>query len=357
MKVVISNSRKGWGGGEAIAYMLAQGLRGRGHEVVVFCRAGSALEEHVRGELPHEPMLSGFDLNPRALWRSWRALRRHRPNVVIVNTFKDARFTGIAARATGIPVIYRQEVDQPYKNRPDYRIYFRWVPVRHVVNSEATCRTLLASVDWVEPGRVVLIPNGIDFARYSEGAEAELPLPRGALAVGFVGRMEERKGIFDVATAWESVSAEHAKAHLVVVGRGESEAAFRSHLAGAPRVHWLGFRQDVPAIIRALDVLLVPSHYEGFGLVVVEAMAAGIPVVATRTSNFPELITDGIEGRLVPPHDPPALAGAILELLRDPAQRARMGRAGRERALREFTLERMLDRHEELLAEVVAEAR
>ncbi|MBA2246396.1 MAG: glycosyltransferase, partial [Gemmatimonadetes bacterium] len=130
-----------------------------------------------------------------------------------------------------------------------------------------------------------------------------------------------------------------------------------SRLAAAPRVRWLGFREDVPAIMRALDLLVVPSHYEGFGLVVAEAMAAGTAVIATRTSNFPELITDGIEGRLVPPRDPPALAETILELLHDPELRARMGRAGRERVRREFTLERMLDRHEELLAEVVAEAR
>jgi glycosyltransferase involved in cell wall biosynthesis len=353
MRIVISNGSRVWGGAEAMAESLAVGLQRRGHEVVVFCRSGAPLEERVRGVLATEPVLGGFDAHPVTVARSMRALRRHRSQVVITNTDKEPRVSGLAARLLGIPVVFRQETDHAYKNTLRYRLFYGWVPAVHLVNSEATRRTMLSSVDWVPAERVAVIPNGIDPEPFLVAEPADLGLPEGAVAIGYVGRFEKRKGIYQLAAAWPRIADAIPEAHLLIVGWGPMEKEFPERLAGAPRVHWLGFRTDVPRIMKALDVLLVPSHYEGFGLVAVEAMAAGTAVVATRASSLPEIVTDGEHGRLVEPRDPEALARGAIELTRDPGLRARMGEAGRARVLRDFTHERMLERHEALLESLI----
>jgi glycosyltransferase involved in cell wall biosynthesis len=354
VRLVISNASHAWGGAEAMAETLARGLQQRGHDILVFCRRdGSPLQERLAGDVPCEPILGGFDLHPVTLWRCGRALRRHRAEAVITNAVKDPRWTGVAARMLGIPVVFRQETDQPYKDVLRHRLFYGWVPDCHLVNSEATRRTLLASVDWVPPERVVVIPNGVDVSPLLAAAPADLGLPDGALAIGFVGRFEARKGIWELARAWPQVARTVPEAHLVIAGWGPEEAEFRQALHGAPRVHWLGFRKDVPQLMKAFDILAVPSHYEGFGLVVVEAMAAGTPVVATSASSIPEILTDGAEGRLVPPRDPAALTRALIELASDPELRNTLGGAGRERARVSFAVSEMLERHEALLQELV----
>jgi glycosyltransferase involved in cell wall biosynthesis len=196
-KLVISNASRAWGGAEAMAETLARGFQQRGHDVVVFCRRdGSPLQERLSGDVPCEPLLGGFDLHPPTLWFCARALRRHGTEAVITNAVKDPRLTGVVARMLGIPVVFRQETDHPYKNVLRHRLFYGWVPDRHLVNSEATRRTLLASVDWVPAERVVVIPNGVDVSPIVEAAPADLALPDGAVAIGFVGRFEERKGIW-----------------------------------------------------------------------------------------------------------------------------------------------------------------
>lgn len=351
MRIVLSNASYKWGGVHLVTETLARGLAGRGHEVVVLCRPASALEERLAGVVPTEPVMKGMDLSPLALWRIRRALARHRPRVVLTLMDKDVRLTAPVARAMGIPVVVRRANDQPLKRKRYVRFLYGPAAL-HVANSHATRRTMLDSAPWLDPARVAVIHNGIDAAPYRAAPPADLGLPEGAVAIGFVGRFEERKGMLDLADAWPAVAAALPDAWLVVAGKGPLEEEARRRLEGAPRVRWLGFRTDVPAVMRALDVLAVPSHWEGFGLVAAEALAAGTPVVAADASSLPEIVRDGAEGRLVPPHDPAALARALVELGADAALRARMGEAGRERVRAEFSMERMLDRYEEALERV-----
>lgn len=329
---------------------LAEGLLARGHEVVFFCRPGSPLHERVGAMgLPSVPVVSGADANPRALAGAWLGLRRHAPEVVIVQKEKDVRVTAVAARLRGIPVVIRHETDRPLKRLPHYAFFYGWTATHHVVNSLASRDTLLASAPWVRPERVTLIPNGIDAAAFAAAVPACLGLPADALTVGFLGQLEPRKGVLDLAAAWPLVSRAVPNAHLVIAGRGPLEPEQRRVLASEPRVTWLGFRSDVAQVLAALDLVVVPSHFEGFSLAAVEAMAAGRPVVASRVSSLPELVREGVEGRLVAARSPEALASAIIDLLGSPRARVRMGRAGALRAL-DFTIGRMLDGHEALLA-------
>jgi glycosyltransferase involved in cell wall biosynthesis len=142
-------------------------------------------------------------------------------------------------------------------------------------------------------------------------------------------------------------------AHLLLVGAPRFLASatrfdnasyvdgLRAQVAAAgleDRVSWLGHRDDVAELLRALDVLLLPSEEEPFGRALVEAMALEVPVLATRVGGPPEIVDDGVEGRLLDPADPPAWADAVIELAHDPGRARAMGLAGRARAEREFSI-------------------
>jgi glycosyltransferase involved in cell wall biosynthesis len=350
MKLAVSCASPRWGGLEQMAVVLSRGLAHRGHDVVVLCRRDAPVHRRLRDELPCEPVLGGSDVNPVVIARAARALRRHRPDVVLGNMYKDPRWTGVAARLLGIPFVYRQEIDEPYRSGAWYRMIYG-LPTRHVVNSAATRRTVLESAPWLAPEKVVIIPNGVDAAAIAAAAPVRLDVPADAVVFGCVGRWERRKGIFELAAAWPRVVEEVAGAHLVVAGWGPEEEAFAAALGGAPHVHWLGMVPDVPAVLTALDVLVAPTHREGFGLAILEGMAAGRAVVSTRTSSVPDLVRDGVDGVLVPVGDAAALADAMVRLGRDASMRRRMGAAGAVRA-QVFSLDAMLAAHEALLQEL-----
>jgi glycosyltransferase involved in cell wall biosynthesis len=356
LRLVISNGTRGWGGLEQMTVLLARGFQRRGHDVLVFCRKGSVVHERLQGAVACAPILRGDRMNPITQGRCAHALVRHRAQAVIGNTTKEPAWTGIPARLLGIPFVYRHEFSRPYPAGKLYEFLYGRVTNLHVVNSRSSRETLLEA-DWLAPERVRVVPNGIETEVIEAAATAALGLPTGALAFGFVGRLEEEKGIWELAQAWPQVVRTIPGAHLVLVGWGPLEEAIRAVLGGAPNVHFFGFRNDVPSLMKAFDVLVAPFHKEGFGLVLVEAMTAGVPVVASRSGAIPELIEDGVEGKLVPVRDGAALAAAMIGLGQDAELRKRMGAAGRARARRDFSWERMIQGHEALLEELIAQRR
>jgi glycogen(starch) synthase len=182
-----------------------------------------------------------------------------------------------------------------------------------------------------DPARVVVVPNGVDPDAWATTV-SQRDAARRALGVGdarlvvLVGRLEHEKGGHD---AIEALSLVEAPAHLVLVGEGARRADLQAHaqrLGLGDRVHLPGRLPDVgvAAVVASADVALVPSRYEPFGLVALEAMAAGTPVVAAATGGLRDVVADGVTGRLVPPGTPTALAEAIDALLADPAVRRRL---------------------------------
>ncbi|HEY0305404.1 MAG TPA: glycosyltransferase family 4 protein [Longimicrobiales bacterium] len=342
MNIVISAAGKDWRGTENVTWMMVNGFRRRGHQVLVLCRPGSALQQRlIAANIPHAAVLSGLDLDPISLWRCTRALKRFRADVVITQKDKDIRLSGVAARLVGVPVLVSHVTDRPLKNKPHYRFFFGKVATHHVAVSNAVRDTVVKSAPWLKRD-VAVIYNGVDIDEIDAAPPVDLGLGTGAITVGFVGHFEMRKGIMDFAQAWQRVSGEVPNAHAIIVGEGRRAADFHEAMGAAPRVHWLGFRRDVPSIMKALDIFVLPSRFEGFGLVVAEAMAARAAVVAYHTSNMPEIITDGADGILVPPGDVEALAAAVVRLCKDDALRARLASDARETAIRRFSADRMV---------------
>jgi glycosyltransferase involved in cell wall biosynthesis len=350
VRVAIANTARNYGGQEAMAVRLAENLAARGHDVLFLCRPVFPALDRVRAPVRVAAVLGGLDWSPTTIVRAAGELRRARSEVLLVTTNKDMRSAALGARLRGVPVVVRRAMARPLRSAPHYRYLYGRLPAHIVANSRATLRIMLDSAPWLDVGRTSVIYNGIDPRPFRETPPAALGLGEGALTIGFVGRFVEWKGVLTVAEAWRRVAPRLPDAHLVLAGTGEMEPQMRARLDGVPRVHWLGFRRDVPAVMRALDILAFPSRMEGFGIAAIEAMAAGVPVIAARAAALPEVVGHEAQGLIVPPADVGALAAAMERLAADPVLRRRLGDAGRERVDREFTETVMVDRYERVLA-------
>src|SRR6185369_5822045 len=216
----------------------------------------------------------------------------------------------------------------------------------------AVSRAIVRKIE--EEGRVgapvSLIYNGVDLTRYSEPdvcgtLHSEYPIPPDSPIVGVVARLEPEKGHPTLLDAWPAVVAAVPKAHLLIVGEGSQREALQAQataLGIRQSVTFTGRRDDVPAVTAALDVAVLPSYREAQGLSILEAMALSRPVVASAVGGIPEMIDDGRTGLLVPPHDPGALAAAIVKLIENPDLAARIGRAGHDLVHERFCVEQMV---------------
>jgi glycosyltransferase involved in cell wall biosynthesis len=354
MRIVLSNASFKWGGVHRITELLAAGFEQRGHDVLVLCRSGSALEERMRGKFGLAAVARGMDFSPWAIVRIAATLRRFRAQIVFSLMDKDLRLTGPAARMLGLPVIARRANDQPIDSGPYARLVYGRIASHHIANSFATRATLLQSAPWLSPDRITVIHNGVDVDAIASAVPAFLPLPRNSITVGFIARLETRKGVLDLLDAWPQVASADPRAQLVIAGRGPLEDAVHDRSNQLDRVTFLGYRDDVPALLQRCDLVVVPSHWEGFGLIAAEAMAAGKPVIASSASSLPEIVRDGQEGLLVPPGQPDALASAILRLIRDSDLRQALGHRGLLRAREHFTHERMVHAYEQTVLQILA---
>jgi Glycosyltransferase len=205
-----------------------------------------------------------------------------------------------------------------------------------IANSGATAKT-------VSGGRVIVIHPGVKAMarRTPKRANASRPI-----AIGTVARLVPVKGLDSMIGAMLLLKERSRSVTLEVIGAGPERERLEQETAGAGLadiVRFIGWRDDVRALMVHWDIYVQPSLSEGFGIAAVEAMAQGLPVVATRVGGLPEIVMDGETGILVPPRDSAALADAIDTLINDPVLRLRMGNAGRERATGHFSLEREAD--------------
>jgi len=208
----------------------------------------------------------------------------------------------------------------------------------------------------VHASRIHVIPNGIRFDEYASATPSS-PLSLGidpaSAVLAYIGRLSHEKGLDTLLDAYKLVAANKPNAQLLVVGDGPDESSLRSRTDNLPGVHFLGRRSDVPALLKCAELVVVPSYSEGQGIVAIEAMASGRPVVATNVGGLSETIVDGLTGILVPPHDSRALADAIVSLLDDPSRAASMGAAGSMRAMREYSITRMIDSIQDLYRDIL----
>lgn len=202
----------------------------------------------------------------------------------------------------------------------------------------------------ISPDRFTVIHNGIDLQSNPVDARrsvrSELNIPQESMVIGMTGRMNAEKGPTYFADAAIELCQQHADLVVLFTGQGSELPAIQDKVKSAgleSRFRFLGFRKDAVRVTAAYDIAVVPSVFpEPFGMVVIEAMAAGIPVVASRVGGIPEIIEQDVSGILVPPQDAPALAKTIGALVQSPERRREMGASGRKRVEAYFTHDRMI---------------
>lgn len=365
LKVCTSRS---WGGMEMSMTVTADRMRARGHEVLPVCYPNSPIHERLK-KLDFDPLL--FDLwgkfHPFKAWTLSRIINRAEVDLVHTDYSRDL-FTLVPALKMARPtplVLHKHVGTKNPKNLPVHPILYGRVDCAIGI-SEVIARNLLETHP-LRPDQVRLIHHGIDLERFRPAEDrrravrAELGMGEDGLLVGIVGRLQKHKGHLEFLEVARRILPAHPAARFVIVGeatRGEDEEAneILDRLNGAglgDRLILTGYREDVPDLLGAMDVFLFPTHAEAFGLVIVEAMAMGVPVVSSNCDGVPDIVQEGRTGYLVDPTDVEALAAAVEGLLADPGRRRDFGAAGRRRAVEAFGLDLMCKKMEDLYEDLI----
>jgi glycosyltransferase involved in cell wall biosynthesis len=361
VRIVAHNGARIVGGAERRTIALLAGLQERGHDVRLLCNQRVVADHAGRCGVPAELASIGGDV---ALWNVAtfaRTLRRLAPDVVVFGTFKKLPMGALAARWAQVPVVVaRVGLSNDVPRAAKYRLAIRrWTDV--VVLNAESMRAPFAAALPVTGVRLEVIANGVvaPDRRGEPGAlRRALGIPEGSPIIGTVGRLSLTKRHDRLMHA---LSRLPASVHCVIAGDGtrggETMAAARA-VGVADRLHLLGHRDDVGDVLAALDVFVLSSDVEGMSGAMLEAMAAGVPVVSTRVSGAEEALTEGSESPagIVVDRDPGQLADALRALLEDAPRRDALGAAARARVAGRFGYDRMVERWEALLASALASA-
>jgi glycosyltransferase involved in cell wall biosynthesis len=295
-------------------------------------------------------------LDPGLWLRLAKALRQAKPNLVHTHLIHADLYGILAAHLAGVPfTVSSRHNDDKFRRKLPIRLALRalwWQTNAGIAISEAI-RQFSIEVEGANPDHIHTIHYGLDpqTVQAPAGARAELcellRLSADAMIVGSVCRLIEQKGLIYAIRGFAKIVVQVPEAHYVLVGDGllrpELEAEVEA-LGMSKKIHFLGWRDDARSIMSALDVLLAPSLWEGFGLVFLEAMALSVPIISTRASAIPEVIIDGETGWLVPPQDADAVAAALLDALTHPAELRERGARGYARLESDFTPQKMVER-------------
>ena len=308
--------------------------------------------------------------DPRLALRLASLLRRTRPDIVHTRNAEPFFYGFAGAKLARAQALVHSEHGRKFDDRPARFAVQRWMS-RHtdaIFAVSGQLKSDLVKHIGLPEDSVQVLHNGVDLSRFNTEARAgadaagrgrealrrEWGVPEGAQVVGSVGRLVAVK---NYALLLRAVAASGLDIHLVLAGEGPERTALTALAASlgiASRVHLLDHSNDVDRVLGAFDVFVLPSFSEGMSNTLLEAMAAGVPPVASDVGGNGEIVRDGVDGRLFPSDDEAALRACLMALCRDDAERARLGVAARERVLSTFDIRQMIERYEQLYERVHA---
>lgn len=359
----------GSGGVEQRRLTLARQLDGARYEQSLVCT-------QAMGALPARFAEAGCPLHTVGVFRgvldrepyrrALRVVREFRPHIIHGAVFEGVSLATITGRLSHVPVIIGEETSDPVNRRWRGHLLLRLLSAlthQMVAVSPAVEDYLLKHIR-LPRSKVTLINNGVvemapPAANQVNALREKLDLAPEHFVIGTVGRLHDHhKRVSDLIRALATLLPTCPEARLLIVGRGPDEGALREladRLGIAAQVRFAGYQPEPQSCYALMDVFALASAMEAFGLVLVEAMYAGLPVVATRVGGIPSIVDEGGSGLLVPPGQPQALAEAILGLWRDPARRQAMGRAGQALASTNFGAERYVREVDHLYQRLAAQ--
>ena len=367
MRILFLSTSMGMGGADQQLLSAARELRARGHDIMIVSLTplgAMGIEARAEGFRAESLGMARGVPDPRGLVRLVRLVREWRPDVIhshMVHANLLARVLRVLAPVPALVSTIHNITEGGALLMAGYRASNALVDHMTIISQAAAARFIR---DRIVPSRLLtVIPNGVDprpFARVAPETRAAL---RRSLELGdefvwlAVGRFELAKDYPNMLRAFASVRERQPGALLLLVGEGalQAEAEALTHTLGlTPAVRFLGVRRDVPDVMRAADGYVMSSAWEGMPMVLLEAAAAGLPIVTTNVGGTGEVVADGSSGFLAPARDPAALAAAMTRLMALPeADRRAMGEQGRERVMSRFSLVRVVERWEALYRAVL----
>lgn len=347
-----------YGGAEEHIVQLLSQFSAYGAEGKVVCFYDEGLAKALRERGIAVEVLAYPRFDARLLFALRALFRREQPDVIHTHGVKANFFGRIAARKlAGVPLVttVHSVLRHDYPNRWAYRgaawmerVTRRWND--HFIAVSHAIRDSLAA-EGVPEQRISVVHHGIEYDAYADAAplaRAELApgLPDDALVIGAVTRLVQIKAIDDVVRAMRLIVEKEPRAHLVICGTGPEQAALKRLAADSgvdAHVHFIGFRRDIPRCLHSFDCFVSASRSEGLGLNVLEAMAAGTPVVATPVGGIADFLRDGVNGVAVPPDAAERLAAAVLDTLADRERATGLAYAAQAMVRERFSLAAMAE--------------
>ena len=347
LRILHVDSERPWRGGERQVLELMRRQRAHGDKPHLAAPRESALAARAAGE--------GFEVHPVAMRGTWdlsavfalAALHRAiRPHIVHWHAARAHALGALASLvAPGPARVLSRRVDFPVRRSPGSRLLYA-LPIEAIIAISNGVREALVQ-SGVATDRIRVVPSGIDITPFETPFDRAakrrgLGIAEGELIVLQVAALAAHKSQTDLLRAAAIARERRPDLHFWIAGEGPLRSTLEAEhraLGLGEAVRFLGFREDVTDLLRSADIFCVSSYLEGLGTSTLDAMAAGLPVVATRVGGIPEIVADGVSGILVPPRNPEALAAAILELASNPGRRAEMGGAARRR-VSDFTADR-----------------
>jgi len=371
LRIMEMIDRPSLGGGQTALLLLAENLDRSRFEVVISSGGDGPLAEEARKKaIAYIPVSMGKRLRLRPIVEIAAALRKNEIDILHTHGGIAGLYGRSAARRARTPAVVHtlHGIHYLHYRNPVLRWFYVLLERRY---SRSTDRLILVCQSDFRHARkhrlaaekkMAVILNGTDFRLDADPGitsrlRNELGWPTGRTIVGTVARLHRQKGVVDLLRAAPQILGAHPEARIAVVGDGPEgrrlrREARRLNLEG--RFLFLGERKDAAAVLSLFDVFVLPSLWEGLPFVLVEAAALGKPIVATAVDGVPEMLEDGQTGLLVPPNNPPALAHAVIRLMRDKAEARRIGEAARRLVPPRFPLRRMIDQTQNLYLDVIA---
>jgi len=340
MKVFFINTNKAWGGGEKWHFETACSLKDLGHEVAILSSPETELYKRCQsaGVRTVPVVITNLSfLNPFRINSLKRFLKAEAPGTVILNLSSDLKTAGIAAHRAGIRnIIYRRGNAKPVKNSIFNRLIFGKIVTGIIANSEETKRSILKNNENLFPvDKIKVLYNGIDMKKF-DGLPATKMYPgkKCHVILGSAGRLSHEKGQHLLVDLASVLSKRQVPYIFLIAGDGPMKKSLMDRFAETgldKQVVFLGFVENIKAFMETIDIFILPSLWEGFGYVSIEAMVCSKPVVAFHTGSNPEIIENKVTGFLVSCFDTGELADRICDLIHDPLMRENFGKAGRKK--------------------------
>lgn len=371
-KILNVCSSRSWGGLELLATILPEKLRERGHDIIPVCYQGSRIDQR----LQH----LGFQPEYLNITHYFHPIKIHRLAKIIKETNVDLIHSDYSRDLwTIVPALYFSKqvpivlIKHIGTQKPKRDFLHAWIyqHVKHIIAISTVIRNNVVETHPIDSDRVSVIHNGVSLERFDPhranraGIRKEFSISHDEIVIGIIGRLQVAKGYLEFLKMASMIAQSYKNVRFMIVGeatRGhETEAqmilAKIEELGLQQRIIYTGYREDVPSLLAAMDLFVFPSRAEAFGLVLIEAMAMQLPVIACRSDGVLDIVVENETGFLFTPKDVKELYQAVLDLLEHPEKRVVFGQAGHRRVIEKFSDTLMLDNVEILYHTLISQYR